>query len=169
MRDQLTDQVLTAVTLGVLVLLVLVNPLGIGRSASVEVAQPSPAVEETAEVAAADDAAAPELEVSPEASRIAEIQEKVAAITQSTAAGLVEAVQANFRQGVLVVKVSGNWYGLMRSQQDQVAQSIYTQSADLAFLKLYLQDADGNLVARSPVVGDQMVILRRHRDAGGLG
>lgn len=165
-QAQLSDQVLSAILLGLLfLLLTLGHPLG--RSQPSRVAQPAP------EVAQAQPAApelpalpAPPLEVSPEQTRIADIQEQVAEITQTYATGLIQSVRANFQQGWLKVDLGPQWYNLVRSHQEQMAQDLYKRAQELSFSKLYLLDDSQNLVARNPVVGQRMVILKSAATGG---
>ncbi|UIE37184.1 hypothetical protein [Leptodesmis sichuanensis] len=91
---------------------------------------------------------------------IALIQDQVAEITNQYANGLVQSVQANFRASRLTVNVSEGWYGLSENQQSKLANDLLKRTQQLNFSKLELADSEGTLVARSPVVGPEMVILR---------
>ncbi|XGV96404.1 MAG: hypothetical protein ACAF41_27190 [Leptolyngbya sp. BL-A-14] len=107
----------------------------------------------------------PPLKLTPEQTLIARIQNQVAAISNQYANGLVESIQANFRGSRLIVHISDDWYGLSRSQQDKLASEILNRTRNLDFLKLELVDSSGKLLARSPVVGPEMIILRRTTEA----
>jgi uncharacterized small protein (DUF1192 family) len=107
----------------------------------------------------------PPLKLTPEQTLIARIQNQVAAISNQYANGLVQSVQANFRSSRLIVHVSNGWYGLSRSQQDKLARELLSRSQNLDFLKLELVDDAGKLLARSPVVGTEMIILKRTTEA----
>lgn len=107
----------------------------------------------------------PPLKLTPEQTLIARIQNQVAAISDQYVNGLVESIQANFRGSRLIVHISDEWYGLSRSQQDKLASEILSRTQNLDFLKLELVDGAGKLLARSPVVGTEMIILRRTTDA----
>jgi hypothetical protein len=183
----LSDELMTAIALGLLILwLVLWNPLGRGGTAPGVVVEdsgrPSPALSsggETGagsafrpgggEVAPAITAENPPeaLEPSPEQSLIADIQERVSKISRSYAVGLIQSVEVTLPQQVIAINVSNDWYGLGAESQDRIAQDIYTQTQGLAFATLQLRDPDGVVVARNPVVGPTMVILKRHRPAEG--
>ncbi|NJL38716.1 MAG: hypothetical protein HC899_19675 [Leptolyngbyaceae cyanobacterium SM1_4_3] len=54
----------------------------------------------------------PPLELTPEQSLIAAIQDQVTEVTNRYANGLIQAIQANFRDSRLIVKVSMGWYEL---------------------------------------------------------
>jgi hypothetical protein len=45
------------------------------------------------------------------------------------------------------------------NQQQQIAQSLWQQSRTYQMSKLELRSSNGNLLARSPIVGQDMVIL----------
>jgi hypothetical protein len=63
----------------------------------------------------------------------------------------------------VTLKVSSAWYDLESKEQDQLADAFVHSSQRLKFDKLEIKDSQNELVARTPVVGDQIVILRRHR------
>ncbi len=96
----------------------------------------------------------------PEQIPIARIQDQVAEISKQYANGLIQSVQANFQTSRLTVNVSDGWYGLSETQQGKLANDLLKRTQQLNFTKLELTDSDGSLVARSPVVGPEMVILR---------
>ena len=179
----LSDDVMTAIVLGLVILgLVLWNPLG-GRSGSSGVVVQEPGGSDVAQplegqipstvtdgTGASLEAAAnsPEaLDPTPEQSLIADIQARVSQISRSYVVGLVQSVEVNWPQQVIAINVSNNWYGLGDEAQDTIAQSIYTQTQGLAFSTLQLRDPEGVVVARNPVVGPAMVILKRHRPGDG--
>jgi hypothetical protein len=188
-QRNLNDERMTAIALGLLILwLVLWNPLG-GRGAASRVAVeepiiPSPALAQRGNPASpaaslagdeaplapaiAADPATDSLEPSPEQSLIADIQDRVSKISRSYAVGLIQSVEVNLPQQVIAINLSNDWYGLGAESQDRIAQDIYTQAQGLAFATLQLRDAEeGGVVARNPVVGPSMVILKRHRPGEG--
>ena len=189
-QRNLSDERMTAIALGLLILwLVLWNPLG-GRGAASRVAIeepiiPSPALAQRGDPASpaaslagdgaplapaiAADPATDSLEPSPEQSLIADIQDRVSKISRSYAVGLIQSVEVNLPQQVIAINLSNDWYGLGAESQDRIAQDIYTQAQGLAFATLQLRDAEGVVVARNPVVGPSLVILKRHRSGEGVG
>ena len=106
----------------------------------------------------------PPLKLTPEQALIARIQDQVAAISNRYANGLVQSVQANFRGSRLIVNISDDWYSLSRSQQDKLANELLRRSQDLDFLKLEMVDGAGTLLARSPIVGTEMILFKRTND-----
>ncbi|MFM7449548.1 MAG: hypothetical protein ACKO24_13245 [Leptolyngbyaceae cyanobacterium] len=107
---------------------------------------------------------APPLKLTPQQKLIARIQDEVAEITDQYVSGLIQSVQANFRASRLTVTVGPGWYGLSRSQQDNLANQIYLKTRNLDFADLEIRDSENHRLARSPVVGSEMVILQRSRE-----
>lgn len=103
----------------------------------------------------------PQPELTPEQSLVASIQQQVAEITDRYGNGLIQSIEANFMASRLMVKVSDRWYELKESQQNKLADEILSRSKELDFSKLEITDLQGTLVARNPVVGSNMVILKR--------
>ena len=103
----------------------------------------------------------PQPELTPEQSLVASIQQQVAEITDRYGNGMIQSIEANFMASRLMVKVSDRWYELKESQQNKLADEILRRSRELDFSKLEITDLQGTLVARNPVVGSNMVILKR--------
>lgn len=126
-----------------------------------------PAIEAPAELTApsapeaVETIAVPPPVLTPEQSLIAAIQQQVAQLTGEYADGSIESIQANFQDNFLSVKVSDNWYTFAPAKQDSIAADIWRRAQQLEFNKLEMFDNRGSLVARSPVVGSNMVILLR--------
>lgn len=109
---------------------------------------------------------APKLALTPEQTLIASIQERISLVSDRYTNGLILTVRANFRQSILTVRLGDEWYGLSPAQQDDLANDLLRQSTRLDFSKLELTDSVGNRLARDPVVGNQMIILRREKPPG---
>ncbi len=181
LQRQLSDDLLTAIALGLLVLLLaLWNPLGLGRSTRTAADHESlprltaqaPDAEDAMAIAEGQPAtAAPALpseepralDPTPEEGLIADIQTRVSAISRSYGAGLVQSVEVNLTGNTLGINLAEAWYGLLTAQQDEIAQDIYNQAQGLHFGTLQLRDPNGVVVARNPVVGTTMVVLHRQR------
>jgi hypothetical protein len=101
------------------------------------------------------------IQLTPEQSLIASIQGQVSEISDRYISALVQSVQPNFRSSRLVVQVGEGWYQLSPQQQDQLSDELWARSQELDFINLHLRDPNGMLIARSPVVGSSMVILKR--------
>ncbi|GAC1460299.1 MAG: hypothetical protein NVS2B14_11280 [Chamaesiphon sp.] len=96
---------------------------------------------------------------------IASIQKQIAEITNKYADGLVQSLEANFQGSLLIVKVSNYWYDFNPSKQDNLADEMLRRAQELDFSKLKITDLSGTLLARSPVVGSHMVIVKRQLSA----
>lgn len=105
----------------------------------------------------------PKLELSPEQQAIAAIQEDASQIaTRYGDPDLIASIRADFRSSRLIVIVpDAAWFNLGDRQQDRFTADLFTRSRRLDFSKLELQDTQGTLLARSPVVGDRVVIFQR--------
>ena len=104
---------------------------------------------------------APTVELTPEQNLIASVQNEIAEVTNKYADGLIQSIQANFAGSRLTVRVSDNWYSIEQSQQNKLASEMLNQAKQLDFSHLELTDPQGKLLARSPVVGTDMIILKR--------
>lgn len=102
-----------------------------------------------------------ELELTPEQSLIASIQNQVAEITQKYADGLILAIEANFPSSYLTITINDSWYQITENEQNKLTQEILEKVKILDFYKLTIIDSKGNLIARNPVVGNEMIIVRR--------
>lgn len=113
-------------------------------------------------------APAPELPTDPvpDPDQIANIQTQVAEVTDQYAEGLIQAVQANFQADLLTVKLGDTWFNLDTASQSQLANELLKRSHKLKFQALELTNSEGELLARSPVVGSKMVVYRRMKDEG---
>lgn len=99
--------------------------------------------------------------LTPEQTLIAAVENQVAEVSNRFASGLIRSIQADFKSSSLSVKVSDDWFNLEPSQQDKLAADMLERSRSLDFSHLYVIDSQDKLVARNPVVGTEMVILRR--------
>ncbi|BAY28012.1 hypothetical protein NIES2100_78410 [Calothrix sp. NIES-2100] len=103
----------------------------------------------------------PAVQLTPEQVLIAAIENQVAQISDRIASGLIKSIQANFRTSNLTIKISDDWYSLTESQQDKLAADILQRSQELDFTHLEVVDFQDRLVARNPVVGNEMIIFKR--------
>ena len=100
------------------------------------------------------------VELTPEQSLIASIQEQITQEGDSIS-DLIQSVQANFAGGSLVIQVKDDWYNLGQSEQDKLAQKLLNQSQQLDFTHLEITDLQKTLLARSPVVGTNIIVFKR--------
>jgi len=74
---------------------------------------------------------------------------------------VIQSLKPNYPGSRLIVQVSDRWYRLESSQQDEFAEALRRQVTALDFSHLDLVDNSGATIARSPVIGDRMVLLKR--------
>ncbi|PPS45994.1 hypothetical protein [Chroococcidiopsis sp. TS-821] len=103
----------------------------------------------------------PVIEPTPEQSLIAAIEKQVAEVSDRYGDGFIQSLQANFPANSLTVTLKTDWYNLEPSQQDKLAAQMFERAKELDFIYLEVIDPQGNLLARSPVIGENMVILKR--------
>lgn len=150
---QLPDSALTATAI-VLLLLLLLIPRALISDRSSAVTQ-APAATEIVDQPSEPAVKPP----NPNAKRIATIQNQLAEVTAPYAADLVQAVQADFARGRLLLSVTDSWAMLESSRREQLANELLKRAKKLKFEQLEITDADGSVLARSPVVGSNMVLL----------
>lgn len=110
----------------------------------------------------------PVVELTPEQSLIASIQEQIAQVSDRFSDSLIQSVQANFEGGSLSIQVKDDWYNLQQAEQDKLANRMFNEAEQLDFTRLEITDPQGTLVARSPVVGKNMIIFKRQQVASEL-
>ncbi|MBD2500774.1 hypothetical protein [Anabaena azotica] len=111
----------------------------------------------------------PVIQLTPEQILIASIEKQLAEITSEVrpaagdaiASNIVKSIQANFRTSSLTVKINDDWYSLKESEQNQIASQILQRSQELDFSHLEIVDSQDKLIARNPVIGNEMIILQR--------
>ncbi|WP_414551379.1 hypothetical protein [Anabaena sp. CCY 0017] len=106
----------------------------------------------------------PIVKLTPEESLIAAIENQVAEISDRFASGLIQSIQANFRTSNLIVKINDDWYTLPETEQKQLAAEILQRAQELDFTHLEILDSQDKLIARNPVVGNEMIIFQQYRN-----
>lgn len=171
LNQKLSDTALTIVAAVAVVIVVGIAstllPAQSSKVADVSLAKPAP----IANITTPAELTAPEAPqpitpsptvMTPEQNLIVSIKNKVAEISEQYADGLIQSIQPNFQSNSLVIKISESWYNFDRAQQDKLAARMLTRAREFDFSRLEVTDPQGTLIARSPVVGNEMVILQRH-------
>jgi hypothetical protein len=128
----------------------------------IETPQPEPVQSEaTVEAIQEAEAPPPEPELTPEQKQIAAIQSQVMEISDRFIGGLVTSVEPQIDRDRLKVRVSEDWYRFSADQQDRFANELWARSQSIDLPKLQITDSQGSLLARPPIVGESMVILKR--------
>jgi hypothetical protein len=126
--------------------------LPLGEETTSPTPQPEPQVTSTP---------TPTLELTPEQKLIAVIENQIVQKSDRLAPGLIKSIIANFLTSTLTIKISDDWYTLEESKQNNLAARILQHSQELDFTHLEIIDSQNKLVARNPVIGNEMVIFRR--------
>ena len=105
----------------------------------------------------------PKLTFTPEQTLISALQTKIVKLTKDYADKFVDSIKVDLPNSSLSVEVKDSWYELKDSLQNKLANDILKRSRKLHFDKLEFKDSQGTLVARNPVVGDQIIILQSHK------
>ncbi|HBC41146.1 MAG TPA: hypothetical protein DCZ88_04405 [Pseudanabaena sp.] len=91
---------------------------------------------------------------------IAKIQAQVSEVANQYGESLLGSVQTNFKRGRLIVALNDDWYQLDPQKQKQLVTDLQNRTRSLNFKKLLVADAQNHLIARSPVTGNEVIILR---------
>jgi chemotaxis protein histidine kinase CheA len=91
---------------------------------------------------------------------LAAIQTQLSGAIAGLGDNLINSVQAQEATHKLSVALGESWTELNASDQTQVAQNLLEKAQQLKFNKLELRDNSGELVARSPLIGKEVIILK---------
>jgi hypothetical protein len=103
-------------------------------------------------------------ELTPEQSFIAALEQQLADIGDRYSDELILSIEANLLRNLLSIQVSDDWYQLDRVRQNKWVNDIFSRSQEFDFKKLEIKDINNTLIARSPVVGNEMVIFQREKE-----
>ncbi|MEM9272114.1 MAG: hypothetical protein AAGA80_03985 [Cyanobacteria bacterium P01_F01_bin.143] len=103
-----------------------------------------------------------DIKLTPEQDLIAALSAQVLQLSEGYQEDIVLSIEPNMSNNILIVRVADDWYQLEATEQDEIVADMLARSQDLEFRKLEITDQNNNLVARSPVVGQNMIIFRRN-------
>jgi hypothetical protein len=86
---------------------------------------------------------------------------QISDVSKKYGEALVQSVETNPKVGRLIVSLGDAWYQLDAPKQSQLMSDLLARSQSLKFPKLVVADSEMHLIARSPVAGNEMVIVRR--------
>ncbi|MEP0910064.1 hypothetical protein NDI45_03900 [Leptolyngbya sp. GB1-A1] len=152
---RLSKPVLTGITIALLTLLLWLAST-LSRPAVSSVEEPPTSSQELR--APESRASRPEPALSPE--KLIRLQEKLAQVTESYGEAFILSVQPGVRHH-LTLTLGDRWYSLPAETQDQLARELWERSRQFDFTQLEILDLEDQRIARSPVVGQQMLILKR--------
>ena len=102
-----------------------------------------------------------DVKLTPEQDLIAALSKKLLQLSQNYQEDIVLSIEPNIDNNILIVRITDDWYQLETTEQDEIVADMFARSQKLEFRKLEIKDQNDNLVARSPVVGQNMIIFRR--------
>lgn len=97
--------------------------------------------------------------ISPEEALITAVRSQFSTLASQYPAGLISNLELDNERQLAIVTVGNLWASLTGEQQQQVAQSLWQQARVYQMAKVEMRSSAGNLLARSPVVGSDMVIV----------
>ncbi|PSP18630.1 MAG: hypothetical protein BRC58_03240 [Cyanobacteria bacterium QS_8_64_29] len=153
----LPDWGLTGILVGAFVALVWLG-LSVARG---EPGQPPPQPEAPAQAQAA--AEPPETEPTPEQAFVAAVRERITELTERETSDLVQAIRPDLASSTVTVTLADRWYELEPQRQDRLANKLQRRAQALDFSWVRAVDAEGRLLARSPNLGSDMLVLARER------
>lgn len=106
----------------------------------------------------------PELTFTSEQTLVASLQTKLTELVNTYTEDLFNQIKVDLPNNSLAIEVTDNWYTLSESRQNKLANEILQRSRQLKFSKLQLEDSTGTLVARNPVIGEQIIILQHQKN-----
>jgi hypothetical protein len=101
--------------------------------------------------------------IGPEQAFIESIETQLSDITSQYPDDIIRTLQVDSARDRLIVKLNPVWYLIDNERQDSVTDRMWLQARANHFTKLELQNAEGESVARNPVVGKHMIILQRRQ------
>jgi chemotaxis protein histidine kinase CheA len=103
----------------------------------------------------------PEINFTPEQNLIAALTTKLSELAQDYPSEFIQDVQVNLPDNSLIVRVADGWYELEESRQNSLGNEILQRSRAFSFDKLKLQDKMGTLIARNPIIGDNLIMIQK--------
>jgi hypothetical protein len=101
--------------------------------------------------------------IDPEQTFIDAIQAQLNDITSQYPDNIINTLQVDLPRDLAIVRLNPVWYTIDDHQQDRLSDRMWLQARANHFGKLELQDPTGQMIARSPVVGQHMVMLQRRQ------
>jgi hypothetical protein len=102
----------------------------------------------------------PELNFTPEQNLIAALQTKLEELAQAYPRELIQDIKVNLSDSNLLVEVTDDWYALDELGQNSLGKEMLQRSRAFGFDKLELKDKTGTLIARNPIIGENIIILQ---------
>ncbi len=101
--------------------------------------------------------------IAPEQTLIDAIQAQLNDLTNQYPEGIIQTFQVDLPRNLAIVRLNLAWYTIDENEQNRLRDRMWLQARANNFGKLELQDPTGQTIARSPVVGQHMVVLQRRQ------
>ncbi|MGD1711916.1 hypothetical protein [Dapis sp. BLCC M172] len=99
--------------------------------------------------------------LTPEQIFLVSIQNQIDDLANQYGGGIVESLKFDLPSNLLTVEVKNDWYYMTQEEQDELVNQMFEEAQNLEFDKLALINSQGRMVARTSVIGYNMVILER--------
>ena len=99
----------------------------------------------------------PELNFTPEQNLVATLETKISELTKVQQSKFIQNIQINPDRSLLV-RVTDDWYELGEAEQNDLGNEILQRSRSFSFERLELKDNKDTLVARSPIIGENIIL-----------
>ncbi|MDJ0713649.1 MAG: hypothetical protein QNJ54_05460 [Prochloraceae cyanobacterium] len=152
----LSNTALTGILVGVVVLLIAIPVFLLPHSSSKQIAN-TPESNKTEAIATTPP------EPTPEQNFLATINQQANRAIADYSEDLIVTIKPNFIDNSLILELKDDWYNLSASNQNQIANKMLYQAEKFNFSNIEFVNAKGSLLARSPVIGKDIVILQRQK------
>ncbi|MDJ0726075.1 MAG: hypothetical protein QNJ38_13260, partial [Prochloraceae cyanobacterium] len=100
------------------------------------------------------------LEFTPEQKAIASIDKQIETVLVNYNKAGIAKIEPNFVADTLTIQLADDWQELDRKTKEKMTNEWLEESRKFEFKKLAIIDREGTLVARSPIIGKNIVILK---------
>lgn len=101
--------------------------------------------------------------LSPEASRRLKLRQNLDLIANALVDQAIVGIRPNDRSQSLTITLSDAWYRSSEDTQTNLSNSLLVIAQGQGYSRVQLEDTEGSVVARNPVVGDGMIVVQRSR------
>jgi hypothetical protein len=108
-------------------------------------------------------AIAPSESLSPEANRRLKLRQNLDLIANALVPQSIVGIRPNDRSQSLTITLNDAWYRSPEDTQTNLSNSLLVIAQGQGYSRLQLEDTEGSVVARNPVVGDGMIVVQRSR------
>lgn len=99
--------------------------------------------------------------LTPEQIFLVSIQNQIDDLANQYGGGIVESLKFDFPSNLLILELNNDWYDMTQEEQEELVNQMFEEVQDLDFNKLALINTQGRIVARTSVIGSEMIILER--------